>query len=52
MLYDNLADIYKVIIPSENWLKEKYNYKFSFFTPWFILMRGLDLAGIRKSKLK
>jgi hypothetical protein len=52
MLYDNFIDIYKVIIPSNKWLKEKYNFKSSVFIPWFMFIRVLDLVGIRKSKLK
>jgi hypothetical protein len=52
MLYDNLWDIYKVIIPYTKWLKEKYNFKIPVFIPWFMFIRILDLIGIRKSKSK
>lgn len=50
MLYDNVIDIYKVIIPSSKWLKEKYKYKSSLLTPWYMFVRFLDLIGFRKSK--
>lgn len=49
-LYDSFDDVYRVLIPSRNYLHETYNYKSSILTPFYLLLRGLDLVGIRKRK--
>ena len=49
-LYDSLADAWFVLCPRNGGLKEIYNYKNSLLTPWYLLLRGLDLVGIRKKK--
>lgn len=48
LLYDNIGDIFKVIIPSISWLKAKYNFKYNILVPYYLAIRLLDLIGIRK----
>lgn len=50
LLYDSTVDIFKVIMPSVNWLKDKYRFDSMILVPYYIIIRILDLAGIRKSK--
>ncbi|MBE6732988.1 MAG: hypothetical protein E7561_03220 [Ruminococcaceae bacterium] len=49
-IYDSYKDVIKVIYPSSKWMKERYGYKSSFLTLKYILVRTLDLVGIRKKK--
>lgn len=51
MLYDRVVDIFRVIVPSVDWLREKYDFKSAFLVPIYVGYRMLDLVGIRKSKL-
>ena len=50
MLYDQIWDVFRVIYPSSDWMKKKYDFKSNFLMPYFILLRILDLIGFRKSK--
>lgn len=49
-LYDSKKDQWRVIYPSWDWYKEKYKAKSKIILPWYILLRCLDLVGIRKKK--
>jgi hypothetical protein len=49
-LYDGLGDILRVIYPSTSWLKDKYGFTHSFLIPFYVLIRILDLVGIRLKK--
>lgn len=49
-LYDSLVDMLRVLYPKNNYLHELYDYKSPLFTPYYIVIRGLDLIGIRKKK--
>lgn len=49
-LYDSAADAWFVLCPPKGGLKELYGYSNSLLTPWYLLLRGLDLVGIRKRK--
>ncbi len=49
-LYDSFKDMLRVIYPPNGRLKEMYGYKSSIKTPYIIVMRVLDLIGIRKKK--
>lgn len=49
-LYDSVGDMFKVLYPGKEKMYEMYNYKNPLMTPYYILMRGLDLVGIRKKK--
>jgi hypothetical protein len=47
-LYDSQKDAFRVILPSIEWLKEKYSFKSSLLVPFYLGLRIIDLAGIRK----
>ena len=49
-LYDSMEDVWKVIFPSVQWYRERYGMKSIVKLPYLILMRVLDLVGIRKKK--
>lgn len=49
-IYDSYKDMLKVIYPSSKWMKERYSYKSSILTFKYVVIRGLDLVGIRKRK--
>ncbi len=49
-LYDSFNDVYRVLVPDRNYMHETYNYKSSFSTPYYLLIRSLDLVGIRMKK--
>lgn len=50
-IYDSCKDMLKVIYPNSQWMKERYGYKSSILTLKYILIRILDLVGIRKKKV-
>lgn len=50
MLYDNLADIIRVIFPSAEWIKKKYGFKLPILYPCYLIIWMLDLVGVRKKK--
>lgn len=52
LLYDEITDIFKVILPSISWLKAKYEFRNNMLIPIFVFTRILDLAGIRTRKGK
>ena len=49
-LYDSFGDMMKVLNPGKEKMHELYQYKNPLLTPWYLLVRGLDLCGIRKRK--
>lgn len=49
-LYDTLGDVWKVIFPSTQWYRERYGMKCIIRLPYFMIIRVLDLVGIRKKK--
>ena len=49
-LYDSMGDVIKVLNPGKKWMMERYEFKHSIFMPYYVFLRGLDLAGIRKRK--
>ncbi len=49
-LYDSLGDMLKVLYPGADWMKERYGYSNALLIPAYILIRLLDLVGIRKRK--
>ena len=49
-LYDSFADAWFVLCPKNGGLKEIYGYKNSLLTPYYLVLRALDLVGIRKKK--
>lgn len=49
-LYDSFVDMLTVLYPKNGYLHELYQYKSPLLTPYYILLRGLDLVGIRKRK--
>lgn len=49
-LYDNLFDAWVVLCPKNGGLKEIYGYSSSVLTPYYLLLRAVDLVGIRKKK--
>lgn len=49
-IYDSYKDMFKVIYPNSKWMKERYGYKSSILTLKYIVIRALDLIGIRKKK--
>ncbi len=50
LLYDSFGDITKVIFPSVDWMKKKYQFKSSIFYPYYLTFRIMDLVGVRKKK--
>lgn len=49
-LYDSIADAWFVWWPKNDGLREVYDYQSPLLTPYYLLLRALDLAGIRKKK--
>lgn len=49
-LYDSFSDMLTVLYPKNGYLHELYQYKSPLLTPYYLLVRGLDLVGIRKRK--
>lgn len=49
-LYDSFADAWFVWWPKNGGLREIYDYKSPLLTPYYLLVRALDLVGIRKKK--
>lgn len=49
-LYDNAEDMLHTLCPSVDWLKQRYAFSNSLLAPYFIIVRGLDLIGIRKKQ--
>ncbi|MBP3360684.1 MAG: nucleotidyltransferase family protein [Clostridia bacterium] len=49
-LYDSFGDMLTVLYPKNGYLHELYQYKCLLLTPYYILLRGLDLIGVRKKK--
>lgn len=52
LLYDTTDDVLKVLNPGLARMREIYDFKSSILLPWFVLLRGLDLVGIRKRKVE
>ena len=50
MLYDKFSDVLNMIFPSIYWLKERYDFRLSVLYPYYVIVRMLDLVGIRKRK--
>ena len=51
-LYDSINDMWFVLCPKGGRLHEIYGYKSPLKTPYYVVVRGLDLVGIRKKKGK
>jgi len=49
-LYDSISDAWYVLCPPNGGLREIYGYRNSLLTPFYLVLRGLDLVGIRKKK--
>lgn len=49
-LYDSMVDAWFVLCPPNGGLKEIYGYKSFLLTPYYLMLRALDLVGIRKKK--
>lgn len=49
-LYDSVKDMLRVLYPSYGWYKTRYGIKNAIALPYYIILRGLDLVGIRKKK--
>ena len=49
-LYDGLKDAWFVLCPKNGGLREIYGYKSPLLTPYYLVLHGLDLVGIRKKK--
>ena len=49
-LYDSVKDAWFVLWPKNGGLKEIYGYSNSLKTPYYLVLRALDLVGIRKKK--
>ena len=49
-LYDSVSDAWFVLCPKGGRLHEIYGYKSPLKTPYYVVVRGLDLVGIRKKK--
>ena len=49
-LYDSWEDTWRVLYPSWTWYQEKYGIKNRIMIPYYMMLRGLDLAGVRKKK--
>lgn len=49
-LYDSFGDMWRTLYPKGKRLQEIYNYKNPLLTPIYVIVRGLDLVGIRKKK--
>lgn len=50
LLYDSFGDMLKVLNPGLKTMREIYGFKYSLLMPYYICLRGFDLAGIRKKK--
>lgn len=49
-LYDSKRDMLRVLYPGRERMHEIYGYSNPLKTPFYILLRGFDLIGIRKKK--
>lgn len=49
-LYDSPHDLFRVWYPKDNRLHDIYCYRSPMKTPYYLIIRGLDLVGIRKKK--
>ena len=49
-LYDSLSDAFFVWWPKNGGLRELYGYRSPLLTPYYLILHGLDLVGIRKKK--
>ena len=49
-LYDKASDMLFVIWPKGGRIREIYGYKSPLKTPFYVIVRALDLVGIRKRK--
>ena len=49
-LYDSISDAWFVLCPKNGGLREIYGYKSPLLTPYYLVLHGLDLVGIRKKK--
>jgi hypothetical protein len=49
-LYDQKSDMWRTLYPGKEWMKERYHFSQGYKIPFYIVIRGLDLAGIRKKK--
>ncbi len=49
-LYDSKKDAWFVLCPPNGGLREIYGYSSPLLTPYYLILRGLDLVGIRKKK--
>lgn len=49
-LYDSKWDMLRVWYPKDNRLHDIYGYRSPLKTPYYLIVRGLDLVGIRKKK--
>ena len=49
-LYDSKKDAWFVLCPPNGGLREIYGYSNPLLTPYYLILRGLDLVGIRKKK--
>lgn len=49
-LYDSFADMFHTLYPNMAWMKQRYGFTNSLLVPKYIVIRGLDLLGIRKKQ--
>lgn len=49
-LYDNASDMWHTLYPGKAWMMERYNCKNGIQVCRTVIVRGLDLIGIRKKK--
>ena len=49
-IYDSFDDMYKTLYPGKDKMFELYNFNSTLKIPFYIILRGLDLLGIRKRK--
>ena len=49
-LYDSWKDAWFVLYPKNGGLREIYGYRNPLLTPYYLVLRALDLVGIRKKK--
>lgn len=49
-LYDSFDDMWHTVYPNAQWLKDRYNFSNNLRIPYYIIVRGLDLVGIRKKQ--
>lgn len=49
-LYDSFSDMVHTLYPNMEWMKQRYGFTNSLLVPKYIVIRGLDLLGIRKKQ--